>query len=188
MRKLVITLIILQFCSASAWTRQIEIWSYGRLFAESDLVVIAEPLSTTKTADVFDHEGNQRQDYQGMDTEFNVHSALKGESKPGHFKVLHFRYAATVQGVADGALFVHFRLKGWSFSGLTDEKVDRNGHRQAGVKEIIQWAKPEYLLFLKRRPDGRYEPVSGQYDSALACREVSAAAEETLRPDDADDE
>ena len=24
--------------------------------------------------------------------------------------------------------------------------------------------EPEYMLFLKKRSDGRYEPVSGQYD------------------------
>src|SRR5262249_46730715 len=32
---------------------------------------------------------------------------------------------------------------------------------------------PEYMLFLKRLADGRYEPVSGRIDPALAGREVN---------------
>lgn len=32
--------------------------------------------------------------------------------------------------------------------------------------------KPSYLLFLKHRKDGRYQPVTGQFDSALSCKEI----------------
>jgi hypothetical protein len=32
--------------------------------------------------------------------------------------------------------------------------------------------KPEYLLFLKRGKDGRYEPVSGRIDPVLCVREM----------------
>jgi len=41
-----------------------------------------------------------------------------------------------------------------------------------GVNEEMS-AQPEYLLFLKRRTDGRYEPISGQMDAALSVREVA---------------
>jgi hypothetical protein len=32
--------------------------------------------------------------------------------------------------------------------------------------------RPQYLLFLKKRPDGRYEAVSGQIDPSLSAREM----------------
>ena len=32
--------------------------------------------------------------------------------------------------------------------------------------------RPAYLLFLKARPDGRYEAVSGQVDPKLSVRET----------------
>ena len=39
---------------------------------------------------------------------------------------------------------------------------------------------PEYLLFLKRLKDGRYEPVSGRIDPAPSVREVSEASDKVL--------
>ena len=34
-------------------------------------------------------------------------------------------------------------------------------------------APPKYLLFLKQRADGRYEPVTGQNDAALSIQAVT---------------
>jgi hypothetical protein len=34
---------------------------------------------------------------------------------------------------------------------------------------------PEYMLFLRLRKDGRYEPVSGEIDPALSIRELHPA-------------
>lgn len=36
----------------------------------------------------------------------------------------------------------------------------------------MSFGRPEYLLFLKRRQDGKYEPLSGRVDPALSIREV----------------
>ena len=48
---------------------------------------------------------------------------------------------------------------------------------EGDLKESKQLAqtltsKPEYLLFLRRRTDGRCEPVSGQLDAAFSVRAV----------------
>ena len=41
-------------------------------------------------------------------------------------------------------------------------------HQQSqGLRKISQ---PEYLLFLKKRKDGTYEPVSGQLDASFSVR------------------
>jgi hypothetical protein len=36
---------------------------------------------------------------------------------------------------------------------------------------------PEYMLFLKKLKDGRYEPMSGQIDPALSVRELNSMGE-----------
>jgi hypothetical protein len=38
----------------------------------------------------------------------------------------------------------------------------------------ISLGAPEYLLFLKLRKDGRYEPVSGRVDPEFSVRELHA--------------
>ena len=35
--------------------------------------------------------------------------------------------------------------------------------------------RPEYMLFLRLRPDGRYEAVSGEVDPVLSIRELHSA-------------
>ena len=48
-------------------------------------------------------------------------------------------------------------------------KAEELKPRQAGKNQINP---PEYLLFLKLRKDGLYEPVSGQLDAALSVRTI----------------
>jgi len=39
-------------------------------------------------------------------------------------------------------------------------------------KALFDEGKPDYLLFLKRREEGRYEHVTGQHDVTPSCREM----------------
>ena len=179
MRKLVTALVFLA-CVLTAAGRLLPSWPYEKLFAEADIVVVAEPLFTVDTKDVFEHKGNKPDVFTGMNTEFEVRWVLKGEQKKGKFTVLHFRYGdpppGQVPAVRNGALFVRFRLEGRSFAGrtLVDEGIDSAS--PPPINSVTKReGKPDYLLFLKLRTDGRYEPVSGQYDSELSCREVSSA-------------
>ena len=116
-------------------------WSYGELHAASDAVVIAKPLSNTDTKDIFDVAPSS---YIGVNTELQVVEIYKGNIGPKKFTVLHFRDKPSVNlfglpTVYDGMLVIKFRLDG-----------------------------PGYLLFLKKRTDGRYEPVTGQEDAILS--------------------
>lgn len=71
--------------------------------------------------------------------------------------MLHFRLKED-EAVLNGPLLVRFRTKrGLSISTKTFK---------AGVE------KPDYLLFLKRNKDGRYEPVSGRIDPELSVKEI----------------
>ena len=81
-------------------------------------------------------------EFLGVTTTFEVSHVLEGKT----LKVLHFRLKGDVR-VKNGPDLVDFRTKGFNIRTKT---------MKAGV------GPPEYLLFLKRRDDGRYEPVSGK--------------------------
>ncbi len=141
-----------------ASARKIENWSYDRLFKESDLVVIATAESTKDAADRF-KDKNWPVEFLGQQTTFEVLQVVKGKESKNKIGVLHFRLPNAPNGrrilIESGPMLVEFRTTSFE-SQREDAKV-----------EI---AKVEYLLFLKKNSDGRYEPVSGRIDPALSVR------------------
>jgi hypothetical protein len=135
--------------------RLVERWDYARLFKEADLVVIAEAVDVTGADDPapFDWRPDL---FEARTATFEVEHVLQGKLPKDGLKVLHFK-------VKDGNLIdngpdmAEFRTKG-------GEITAKSGN--------FAWGRPNYLLFLKARKDGRYEPVSGQYDSALSVKEL----------------
>ena len=161
---LIITILIVATAPLNA--RLSRAWSYAQLREASDLVVLAKPVSNTATKDIFNKEESE---YQGIDTEFEVIDIVKGAIVAKIFKVLHFALKPG-GGDADGMSVVSFRLKPLTLDVLT--KPEQSEHR-AGTRALIQLTAPEYLLFLKKRSDGRYEPVTGQMDASISVLEVS---------------
>ena len=168
-----LALSLLLIISASfATARAVRDWPYEELMEKSDLVVIADPLSTTPTSDLLQDEGGDPKSSQGLDTKFRVMVRFKGEHPQEDFTVLHFRYAPSVSEV-NGAQFVHFRLHELSFSGTLEGRSKDKKTPEKVAAGSFGMGKPSYLLFLKKRSDGRYEPVADQYDAELSCREVT---------------
>ena len=142
-------------------------WPYEKLLQEADLVVIAEAV---KTQDAKDKPPDQHWPYEfvAQNTTFKVLGCVKGSDAGSEIKVLHFKFGELKKGVGpkspqaeanqiiDGPLLVAFRSD-WS----TDTKGKKTDE-----------PKPHYLLFLKKLKDGRYEPICGQIDPALAVREM----------------
>ena len=147
--------------------RPIPQWSYNRLFDESDLVVIGTVTTNTDTTDVFKHQENDKgAGYTGVNSAFRTLRVLKGDHIEA-FTVLHFRHSSPFV-VADGMLVVTFRTSQLSFQGT----VQSQDKKTAPASIAFDPGLPQYLLFLKRRPDGRYAPTTGQYDAALSFREM----------------
>jgi hypothetical protein len=149
-------------CS-QADARQIESWSYQRLKDAADAVVVGTVAS----------EGpwNERVEdrlfgtaLEGRLTTFDVETVFKGEVSGRQVQVIHLR-AKEGKRFENGPLLASFRKTG---RRLEIESVD-------GVKEkaLVMEGTPHYLLFVKKRDDGKYEPVSGQIDSALSVRKLS---------------
>jgi hypothetical protein len=163
---LVLVALALAFAVPSAWGRLRPDWPYKKLVDEADLVVLATAEATKPAKDDFD-DNTWPLEIVGQETTFRVAHVLKGEAPKEPITVLHFKFGAPKKGarrnpvIRNGPQFVAFRTQ-----DVLVDTVDQERNR-------ITMPRPEYLLFLKLRKDGRYEPVSGQLDPDLSVREVS---------------
>jgi hypothetical protein len=128
------------------FARRVLQWSYQDLTKEADVVVIARAIESENTKD--EHKSDWSIEFEGVNTRFEVLGVLKGETDKT-ITLLHFEWGNAKPG-KEGDDFI------------------RNGPHLIEFKKGI----PEYLLFLKRRSDGRYEPVSGQIDPDRSVREM----------------
>lgn len=160
---LMCTLIALPMAAADA--RLIENWPYERLMEESDLVVVAKVESFSE----FDGTTEIPQ-FQGTIVPkigtFRVAGILKGEHEGETLELVHCQLANDQFFPPNGPLLAQFETTGRLI------RIETEG--EAG--SLIQEGQPSYLLFLKRREDGRYEPVAGQVDSELSVRRMMSSA------------
>lgn len=170
------TLLLFLLLASTALGRLVRDYSYKELAELSDLVVIAQAVTNQETKDQL--TGYQDPDrYAGINTTFAVKHVFQSSTKTGtNIVVLHFNYSDKVQMIANGALFVRFRTQPLRLE--RSERILREpGETQsAPMQSVVSLPAPEYLLFLKRRADGRYEPVTGFYDARLSVREVGGPA------------
>jgi hypothetical protein len=150
-----LTIAILAMSVAPANGRPIANWPYEQLLKEADLVVIASVKSTVATDDRL-KDNPWKAEFLGLNTAFSVKGVLKGKTEGDSIKVLHYKLKEGVS-IINGPLLVTFR----SNSMLLEGKSKR-----------AELGPPDYLLFLKLRKDGRYEPVTGQIDPQLSVREL----------------
>src|SRR5262245_26506527 len=130
-------------------------WPYEKLFKEADLVVIAEPQGTASTKDDFGRHPWPLE-VVGRETTFRAAHALKGKPGKDRIKVLHFAFGATKMGAGDAPIV----RNGPGFVAFRTKEVTADTADQAHDRFILP--PPQYVLFLTKRADGRYEPVSGQ--------------------------
>jgi hypothetical protein len=152
---LVVLSLLLGFVRPSD-ARRIEHWPFDRLLRESDLIVIANPVTSAETGEkMFSNTWDT--DLLTVKTSFKIEAVLKGVYKKENLDILHLRLPTGVK-VSDGPLFVSFR------TGPCTIRTD------SGRK--ISIGAPTYLLFLKEFVDGRYEFVSGRIDPELSVQEM----------------
>lgn len=165
-KRLVLLLVGFILIAPAASGRQIEAWSFERLFKEADVIVLAKPESVADV-DVKPKDARMRRDFLGRVTTFSVVSPVKGDVNGKAIDVLHFRMREGVMS-QDGPLLIRFRTKPVRIEGQS------GGDGKTPVTAFVtELGAPHYLLFLKRGEGGRLEPVSGQYDAALSVREVN---------------
>ncbi len=141
--------------------------SLEELWAKADLVAVIRPLSSTNVSDQLSSNYGSRNpsDYRAMNTRCEVVLAMKTSEKmqdwhAHELTLLHFRHAPS--GLEfDGGLFMYF-----DFAPAQLQLIVKGD----AAHPIAMETKPVYLAFLKRDSDGRFRPVSGDYDSELSFR------------------
>ena len=168
LKRIFILAIIFNLCIPSAaFSRQVEDCSYERLFKESDLVVIAHVQAWGATDEEWNEKFFDKVRFEGVKTIFGASFVLKGDP-PLCIWLNHFRYKESAVRYNDGPGLVAF-LKEPLLVELKSTKNQKGNLPElgGGLRKISQ---PEYLLFLKKRKDGTYEPVSGQLDASFSVR------------------
>lgn len=155
------------FIPSVAFSRKVEDWPYERLFKESDLVVIAHVQAWGVTKKEWNEKFFDKARFEGVKTIFGADFALKG-SPPLCIRLNHFRYKEGAVRFNDGPGLVDF-LKEPILIELKQAK-DKKGKLHQQSQALRKISQPEYLLFLKKRKDGTYEPVSGQLDASFSVR------------------
>ncbi len=158
-------------CAAPCFARPVRFWPYEKLVAESDVVAIVEPVENMPAPDAFSgySYGHPTNDFAATDTRFQIHAVFKGDATYG-LTVLHFSYSTNVTSIDDGASFIQFYTGPLQY----EERAVKDGKPVGGITVFHQ--QPIWIVFLKRRGDGRFEPVTGQYDSAYSFRELHEAS------------
>ena len=133
-------------CMAPAFARPVPFRNYDQLTAEAEVVVIAAPTAVRDTPERADLPFiAPAMKAIGVETTFEVVALLKGElraqkDQPKNLVLHHYRLPVSAVPIPNGPGLVTFDPK----------------------------AKKQYLMFLKREPDGRYQALSGQTDPDLS--------------------
>jgi hypothetical protein len=126
------------------------------------LVVVATALATADSGETRKFEGMM--DYTGVNTKLRVEAFLKGKIEARTITVRHFRRPKDESATKNAPPLVVFRLE------PLEIEVSALGPSRVALKGSLPL--PQYLLFLKRLQDGRYEPVSGQDAPDESIREL----------------
>jgi hypothetical protein len=139
--------------------RPVKKWSYADLFKESEIVVIARAITTEEGTDG-PNQAPPKPYLKPVITTFDVVQTLKGNGGLKKLTVFHYRLDPERREViVNGPMLVTFHSD--------NLKLKLNNVTNAVLK-------PEYLLFLKKRGDDRYECVSGQYDPRLSVKLITS--------------
>ncbi|RPI23771.1 MAG: MBL fold metallo-hydrolase [Acidobacteria bacterium] len=149
----------------------------SQMWEQADLVVVIQPLSREQTSDQLDPKYVQhyRPDwrYQGFNTRCKIVEVLKKAASVPDFKepeirIRHFGY--TGPGEFNGGVFAYFHLPPKKYATYPASA----DFRSAETDLPIGYSDLVFLAFLKARPDGRFDPLTGDYDSSPSFRILSA--------------
>lgn len=167
MTRSIVALVFVGLAAGDAFARLHRAWTHDELLAESDLVALIEPIANQPSKDIFTIEvdGGHKVDYQGIDTRFRIDLIFKSDGKAAkELTVLHFS-DEHAEPVINGPSFIYFPIGPFDY----EERLLKDGKE---LGKITGRREPTLLAFLKRRPDGRYEAVTGQEDPDESFYEI----------------
>ena len=146
--------------STSANARPFQVWSYDKLIKRADVVVVATVISAEKWDEPSDKPVMGDVVFEGRVTTFEVKGVLKGDVVDKEIELVHYKVAANGR-IRGGVLTITSEAYVADFEeGTPRERVAAKDGEDVGARH--------YLLFLKQRKDGKFEPINGQVDSACS--------------------
>lgn len=139
--------------------REIDMWPYDRLEHEADVIVVGTAEKSEDSGEVV-HVQLMQADFIGVNTTFKVTGVIDGRLRESEL-VLYTLRLPEDKILNQAPMTVKFQTR-TSVPGLSTR--------------VSRQSVPEYLLFLKKRKDGRYEPVSGPLDALHSVRELQLPA------------
>ena len=100
--------------------------------------------------------------FAGQLTKFEVNGVLKGKLAERTLDLVHYTATVTGEVIGPGVKVSYARAYVAEFPETKAPSEDDATRKGEGG------GNQHYLLFLKRRKDGKFEPVSGQVDSACS--------------------
>lgn len=161
-----LSLLLLMLLALPAHSRLINWVPYTELMEKSDLVCIVR-FSSSHVVDLPlddpEFATDNHNDYLVLLTKFEVIAHLKGTCAP-EIGLVHYQFAPG-KGVANGPSFVDFSRP--SFPAPRIQSLKQKATPKRSDPKAL-----EYLMFLKRRPDGKYAPTAGQLDLIVSVRRI----------------
>jgi hypothetical protein len=159
---LIITLAFASIPIPAAFGRLSEAWTFEALSEKADLIAIISVVGEDPAPDTFRTDQPGR--FIGINTRFQVLGLLKGKLATKELTVLHF---FEEDGITNGPISADFQ-----YTRTYEAQTFKDGKAYGRAKSGPSPQKPKWIAFLKARSDGRFEPVTGQYDSADSFYEV----------------
>lgn len=146
-------------------------WSYRDLAAAADVTAIATlESSRVGSRDLYHGDLVPAYDLDVLVSTFDVASTLRGSENRNSIEVVHLR--RNMKGVGFDTSDLHlvmFEKEIEVPDFITVHLPEGKSYSASGVRKI----KPEYLLFLKSRKDGRYELASEDQNGISAVRIIN---------------
>lgn len=148
---LIVTTSLVLSSGANPSKRPRELWSVDKAFKNADVVLIA---FATAHRDARDGEAIPPNGYEeylsGVITTFEIMQTVKGNEIRKTVDLIHFKKTSEGERLSNGPCLVKFSVRPKPKDDKLEIHIGKGPH----------W----YMLFLKKRADGKYEPVSGQVD------------------------
>ena len=128
-------------------SRPAQLITYAQLLERADAVVIGYAEESTNEGIDSDYKR-----YDRIVTTIAVNAILKGDLSLSKLPFVHLRPRKDALELLNGARTIEFNMGGCMLP--------------YSIK--LPKSKPPYLLFLRKCKDGRFEAITGRYDSSLA--------------------
>jgi hypothetical protein len=161
-----------------------EKWTFAELSKHADTIVIARFTSSTEfpfDISKFPLQANDEEFRRrtgptdlGVVSEFSVQAVLRGEVNGDELEVVHLKLGPNFVNLSD-IRFAQFEKE--VIVPATTSVVLEGQPSEVSAGPMRTAVAPNYLLFLIRRSDGRFEAASGQLHSAYSVRTVEGGFE-----------